>query len=200
MFLFPCRLVSVAFRCWLRRIIKRQSVVSRGCSHACLTLPRTLVSGPALISLPWKRSDTSWEKSWKRRVFVEGNECVWRVCRCQPSSNHSVCCCCWRSSRCAAHRQRRPPLRSFLTRKFQMCCSFLSTARGMWGMPEQRQTNLNLECTLKALNCSISLTTGRVFPEAKPTGNFMERWQKKHWDTFRSLGCIQVIPKRLKIQ
>ncbi len=175
----------LAFRCWRRWAIRRQSVVSRSCSHACLTRPRTLVFGPALIWLPWKRSDASWEKSWKRRVeemsafgdFAAVGRALTPLCCC-------CCCCCWRSRR-AAHQQRRSPFRFSLTREFQMCCSFLSTARGMWGMPGHvRRLRLNLECTLKALNYSISLTAGRVFPEAKPAGNFTDRRQKKHWDTF----------------
>lgn len=56
-------LFRVAFRCSLRLAIRRQSVASRSCSHACLTRRRTPVFGPAPISLPWKKSGTSWEKS-----------------------------------------------------------------------------------------------------------------------------------------
>lgn len=66
----PAPEVTRLFRCWLQWAGRRQSVVSRSCSHACLTLLPTLVSGPALTWLPWKRSDASWEKSLKRWPFL----------------------------------------------------------------------------------------------------------------------------------
>lgn len=67
----PCCLGShnwkmFALRCWLQSAIRWRNPVSRSCLRVCLTLLRTLVFGRALILLPWRRSDTSWQKSWKR--------------------------------------------------------------------------------------------------------------------------------------
>lgn len=61
----------------------------------------------------------------------------------QSGPNFSLCCCYW-SSRCAPHQKRRSQFRFFLTHEFQMCCCFLSMARGMWGMLEPRQSDMNV--------------------------------------------------------
>lgn len=49
----------VTFRCWLQWVNRKQKVVSIGCSHVSHIHPHTHVSGPALTSPPWRRSDTS---------------------------------------------------------------------------------------------------------------------------------------------
>lgn len=67
----------------------------------------------------------------------------------QLSPNQSVCCCRW-STRCATRQQRRSPFRFCFTREFQMCCCFLSMARGMRGMLERCQPNPNLLCGARA--------------------------------------------------
>lgn len=57
------------FRSWLQLAIRRQRAISRSCSHVYLTLHPIRVSGPAPIWLHWRRSDSSWQKSWQRSGF-----------------------------------------------------------------------------------------------------------------------------------
>lgn len=188
----PLSSVFVVIRCWLPWDIRRQKVISRSCSCVWHTLLRTRVFGPALILPPWRRSNKSWEKSWERWVFVSQQNkrriyiysVISLICGVAPEwqlrsvvfikdieykyieeteSLKMLFLFC--SSRCTAHQQRRSPCRFFHIHKFQMCCSFLSMARGMSAMLEQRQT---------MWNCSVGPTTGLVFPKDKPMLNLLE--------------------------
>lgn len=117
------------FRCWLLWVIRRQSNTSRGCFCVCPTRLRTRVCEPAHTWLPWKRSDTSCERRWRRWAERAG------LCRCliAVESGHWSSCC-FLSSRRAACQQKKFKLSPIPVLK--MFCCFLLMAQGMRGLLE----------------------------------------------------------------